>query len=124
MPPDGQSGDQGQWTTAAARFAESLAVWQWIGNKKGTAECFEGLAAVVGGQGEPERAARLLGAAAALRESRNVPVPPVERTDLDRVTGSARSSLGEAAFGAAWAAGQALPLDQVIAEALQEARAS
>ena len=67
----------------------------------------------------PHSSARLLGNAATLRESRGLPIPPIERTDLDRVLGTIRSSLGEEAFAAAWAEGQARPIKQVIDEALE-----
>jgi hypothetical protein len=111
---------QRQWSVAAAHFCESLAFWRQDGNRQGIATCLDGLAAVASGQGDPERAARLLGAAAALRENRSIPLPPVERADLDRVMAGVRASLGEAAFAAAWAQGQAMPLEQIIDEALQE----
>jgi hypothetical protein len=38
----------------------------------------------------------------------------------DRVLAACRAALGDAAFGAAWAAGQALTLEQAVAEALGE----
>jgi len=40
------------------------------------------------------------------------------RTDYDRAVASVRAQLDEATFGAAWAEGQALTLEQAIAEAL------
>ena len=67
------------------------------------------------------RAARMLGAAAALRESWNIPLPPVEHADLDRVIAAVRAGLGEKAFTGVWAAGRALPLDEAVAEALEAA---
>lgn len=80
--------------------------------------------AVAGSQGEPERTARLLGAAALLPESRGISLPPIERADLDRVMAGVRAALGEAAFAAAWAEGRALPLDQAVAAARQAAPAA
>jgi hypothetical protein len=84
---------QGQWTAAAAHISESLAFWQQDGNQPWIAACLDGLAAVDSGQNEPERAARLLGAAAALRETRNIPLPLIEQADLERVMASVRTSL-------------------------------
>jgi hypothetical protein len=114
---------QGKWNAAAGHFTESLAVWQQVGNKAGIAACLEGLGAVANGQGAPERAARLLGAAAALRESCSLPIPPIERSDRDGVIAAVRSSLGETVFAVDWAAGRASPLDQAIFEALHGAAA-
>jgi hypothetical protein len=70
----------------------------------------------VAGQGE--RAARLLGAAAALRETIGAPLPLPERADVEQAVAGARAALGEAEWTAAFAAGRMLSLEQAIAEAL------
>jgi len=67
---------------------------------------------------QPAHAARLLGAAEALRESAGVPLPPVHRVDYERDVALVRAALDEDAFAMAWAEGQAIPLEQAIAEAL------
>jgi hypothetical protein len=76
------------------------------------------------GTGWAERAARLLGAAAAAREATGALLPPVEQPDHDATVQAARVALGEAAFATAWAAGQALTLDEAVAEALAEDEAN
>ena len=68
-----------------------------------------------------ERAARLLGAAAALREGTGTPRPPIECTEFDRRLDAVRSALGEARFAAAWSAGRAMSAQQALAETLLEA---
>lgn len=68
--------------------------------------------------GDAERAARLCGAAAALRAVIGVQLPAAGRSKFDQITASARVALGEEAFSAAWTAGQALTLDKAVAEAL------
>jgi len=60
----------------------------------------------------------LLGAAAAMRASTGFPRSLVESEDVERATTTVRAALGEPAFTIAWEAGQALTLEQVIAEAL------
>jgi tetratricopeptide (TPR) repeat protein len=112
---------QGQWSAAATHFGECLAFWQQDGNTEGIVACLDELGAVAAGHGEPEWAARLLGAAAALRESRSISLPPVERADLERRTASVRADLGEVPFAIAWAEGHTMPVERVIAEVLQEA---
>jgi hypothetical protein len=67
---------------------------------------------------KPERAARLLGAAAALREVLGAPVPAREREDHDRAVAALRTALGETAFAEDWTAGEALPVEKAVAEAL------
>jgi hypothetical protein len=75
----------------------------------------EGFAHVAGAEGDAERAARLFGAAEALREALGAPLPPVERAHYDRSVAATRAALGEEAFAAAWAEGRALSLEQAIA---------
>ena len=100
-----------------ALVRESLAARRALGSRLGIAESLEALALVEAPAG-PERAARLLGAAGALREAIGAPLPPAERAQQERAAAGARAGLGEAAFTAAMVVGRALPLDEVIAVAL------
>ncbi|RBQ16868.1 AfsR/SARP family transcriptional regulator [Spongiactinospora rosea] len=59
------------------------------------------------GAGGHVAAARLLGAAAALRESFGAPLPPAERGDVDRITATATAALGADTFATAYAHGAA-----------------
>jgi DNA-binding NarL/FixJ family response regulator len=68
---------------------------------------------------QPERAARLLGAVEAVREARNISLPPLRRAEYDRTVEGIRASLDDAAFVKAWAQGRAMPLEQAIEEALE-----
>jgi DNA-binding NarL/FixJ family response regulator len=65
------------------------------------------------------RAARLLGAAAALLGVTGGFLEPVDRADYDTYVAAARARLGDQAFASAWAEGQALAMDEAIAYALQ-----
>jgi hypothetical protein len=78
----------------------------------------DAIAGTLVAMGQVEQAVRLFGAADALREAIGLLRPPAFRGIYQRVTELARRTLGEAAYAAAWAAGQALPLDQAVAEAL------
>jgi tetratricopeptide (TPR) repeat protein len=66
----------------------------------------EGLSGALALAGNPEQAARLLGAADAARTSVATPLPPAERGDVDRITAAARRALGESAFRAAFELGR------------------
>jgi predicted ATPase/DNA-binding CsgD family transcriptional regulator len=101
--------ERGEVGRAEALQLESLALRQEIGDRPGQAACLEGLAAVAVERGEAERAARLLGAAAVLRGSSGLSLPPTDRAGYERLVAAARAGLGDAAFAAAWAAGEALP---------------
>ena len=80
----------------------------------------ESLAWVAIAQAEPQRAARLGGAAEALWEALGVPLPPEQRAGHDQAMQAMRAALGEELFVAAWAEGRALPLEQAIALALKD----
>ena len=74
----------------------------------------EDLARIAVERDDHERAARLLGAAANLREEAGAAPLPPEREVLDRLGGSVRGSLGAAAFETAFQAGQALSLSEAL----------
>jgi DNA-binding CsgD family transcriptional regulator len=80
----------------------------------------EGLACTAGTGGEAERAARLFGAAEALRETMGVPLEPAFRTLEDPYLVGARSQLEEGAWTEDWEAGRAMSLEQAIEYALSE----
>jgi hypothetical protein len=94
---------------------------QELRNRSGIAHTLERFAALTAAQAEPERAARLFGAAEVLREATNSPLSPADRAEYyDDVVASVRSALSEAVFLAAWTEGWSMPVEQVIAEALRE----
>jgi non-specific serine/threonine protein kinase len=107
----------GERSRALAAFRESLALSWENGDRTGCANALAGLAASVTGD-HADRAARMFGAADALRTSLRVRLPPSERCWYEPGVASARSGLTPEAFTAAWEAGGALPLDLVVAEAL------
>jgi predicted ATPase/DNA-binding SARP family transcriptional activator len=122
---------QNDWQQATARFAESLALWRDLGETDGMATCLTGLAEVAIAAGKLARAARLLAAILALLEARNARLeetfwdplagyPITGQAVLERHVADMRAVMGAGAFEAAWAAGQALTLEQAIAEALDE----
>jgi non-specific serine/threonine protein kinase len=83
-----------------------------------TPASLENLADSAGATGQAERAARLYGIAAALRERYGVPMQPVYLPEHEREMAIVRSALGDEAFAASFAAGHDLPTEQAIAEAL------
>jgi predicted ATPase/class 3 adenylate cyclase/DNA-binding CsgD family transcriptional regulator len=106
---------QGNYATAHALYEESLTIARRAGRQVDIASYLEGLAGVVAAQGEPTWAARLWGAAEAVREATGAPLPPVERADYERSMASARAQLGEQAFATAWAEGRAMTPELALA---------
>jgi hypothetical protein len=82
------------------------------------AQALEVLAWSVLAQAQPERAARVGGAAEALREVLGIPLRPELQAAHPAAVQAMRAVLGEAAFAAAWAEGRMLPLEEAVALAL------
>jgi tetratricopeptide (TPR) repeat protein len=105
---------QGNYAAARACYEESLALTRKGDFKEEMASGLEGLAGVVAAQGKPAWAARLWGAADALREAMGTPIPPVYGADYERSLAAVRAQLGEKAFAAAWAEGRMMTPEQVL----------
>ncbi len=105
---------------AAALHKEGLLIAQELDYKRGAAFALEGLASVATAQEQPDRGARLFGAAATLREAINAPLHPADRGEHERGVMLLRERLGAATFNHAWAAGQALELAAAIEYALSD----
>jgi predicted ATPase/DNA-binding SARP family transcriptional activator len=110
------------FTLALARFRESLHLFQDLADRKGTAECLMGLAGVAGAQGDREQAARLFGAAEALREVVGATLWPANRLEYERNLTNLRAQLDEALFAQAWAEGRAMTLEAAIDDALAKTK--
>ncbi len=89
-----------------------------LDQKRGMARALECLASVAVIQGEPSRALRLAGTAAALRENIGTPLTPAEQTRLESVLQPARRSLSGTGDVAAWLEGWSMPVNLAIDEAL------
>ncbi len=108
---------QGDPAQARLFHTESLTLRQHLGDKRGIAYSLEGFAALASTDA-PERAARLWGAAAALREALILPLPPVEHAEYNHRIATARRMLGEKAFTDAWAWGSAMTWETAAEYAL------
>jgi tetratricopeptide (TPR) repeat protein len=83
-----------------------------------TAQALDGIAWVANRQGSPARAARLLGAAHALRRAAGYADRPEQRPLQLDAEAATRATLGEDGFAAAWAEGEVLTLEQAATYAL------
>jgi hypothetical protein len=103
---------------AAALIHEALKLARDLGDTRAITECFEAFAMLLSATGKREhaRAARLLAAANQRRERYAEHPRPSQQKPIDRVTATVRAALRDDAFAAAWAAGQAATLDQILAE--------
>jgi non-specific serine/threonine protein kinase len=106
-------------TRAAAQLRASLNLHRKIGDLWRSASVLEALAALSVEQGAAERAALILGSAAAVRRRIAAPVPACERGLLEAAMDRLRGLLGPA-LDARLAQGEVLPLDEALATALDE----
>jgi len=109
---------QGDLAAARGWLAAALRLCAELGDPVMNAWCLAGLGSAAAFDEEPERAARLWGAAERLRQAIGCRPAPAARTTYERALAMARAQIGEDAFGVAWAAGSAMTLEQAIAEAL------
>ncbi|MBA2534361.1 MAG: response regulator transcription factor [Rubrobacter sp.] len=111
----------GDHERARTSFEESLTLCMELGDRLVAAASLEGMACMSGAKGASERAARLFGAAEALREALgDHQHTPEEEALSEPYLAMARSRLDEAAWQAAWAEGRAMPMEQAIEYALSE----
>jgi predicted ATPase/transcriptional regulator with XRE-family HTH domain len=106
------------FTRALDLFKKGLEMHIETGNQAGIAECLAGIAAVLSSQGQVQRGARLFGAAEIIREKAGAILWPANRMEYERSLALLRDALEGSALAAAWAAGGAMPSQQVITEAL------
>jgi len=112
---------QADYAQADALYRQALAYFHERGDKVGMAYVLEGLAGLVGVQRQSEAAARLWGAAEALRETIGAPLPPADRVDYDRSVATVRAQGNEADFIRAWEEGRSAPLEEILSVLQREA---
>jgi non-specific serine/threonine protein kinase len=113
-----EAGDLGG---SGAAYREALTIDRRLGNREGMSYSLDGLGAVAAGRGAWERAARLGGAAEALREEIGAVLEPLEQRTHDGWVGRLREALDPATLDREWACGRAMDLAEAVREALEEA---
>ena len=111
---------QGNHERARTSYQESLTLCLELGDRLTASESLEGLSCISGAEREAEWAARLFGAAEALREEVGSEHMPEEDALREPYLAAVRSRLDEAAWETAWAEGRAMSMEQAIEYALSE----
>ena len=109
--------EQSAFDQATALYREALMLSLELADKLRVARGLEAMATVLWVEGQPERATRLLGAAARLRDELGAGLHPLERPTIDRTVEAVRAVLGDE-FDGEWTAGRALAMEDAVAEAL------
>jgi predicted ATPase/tetratricopeptide (TPR) repeat protein len=118
--------EQGETAQARAYYAEALVLLRDVWDVNRSAAVLRGLAALALAAGEPARALRLAGAVHVVHARCGtrifMDVAPAQklwaRTSWEQIRDAARQALSPEESAAAWAEGQAMPLEQAIADAL------
>ena len=105
---------------AERSLEEALALDRELGNWAEVAFCLEGFAGLAGAKAQGGRAARLWGAAEALRANIGAPLPLDAHLLYEPSMAAARAQLGEAAWEATFAEGSAMSPEEAAAYALGE----
>ncbi|HET7038047.1 MAG TPA: tetratricopeptide repeat protein [Thermomicrobiaceae bacterium] len=103
---------------ALGLLREALPVSQEAGDRYNLITTIEALMSVFAARGDAERAVRLGGAAAMLRQSLGYPPNEADRQEIERVLERCRQELGDELFLRAHAEGQAMTLEQAVAYGL------
>src|SRR6266480_2767244 len=109
------AGSEHDFTLTRTLAAQSLEIARTVRDTGSLILCLEELADVVAGQGEPEWATVLWGAAERYREASNATLPLVERLGRARRIEQAKRLLGEQVFAEKWAEGRKMTAEQAIA---------
>ncbi len=109
---------KGDYDEGRKQLAESLIVSSDVGYREIIVNCLEEFAALDSASGQVSHAARLLGAASAMREAMQFPIPPAYLDDKNHNVDLVRSSLGEERFHAEWFLGRTMTVEEAIAYAL------
>jgi predicted ATPase/class 3 adenylate cyclase len=108
---------RGDRTPALIAIQETMQLYYTIGDTVGTAGTLESFALLIGVE-RPEVAARLFGAIDVLFRQVGYQRFPSQHAEITVATERIRTLLGEEAFTVAWAAGQAWPLRDAVAEVM------
>jgi tetratricopeptide (TPR) repeat protein len=108
---------RGDYAGAGALYRQSIKICQSLEETAGISNGLERLADLALAQDDVRRAVRLLARAAGARENSGVALITVDRARSEETVAVAQARLDQAAFVAEWAAGQAMSLEEAIADA-------
>jgi hypothetical protein len=110
-----RAGDAGE---AGRLLHEGLALSTAVGDRARIADYLDAIGRLATVAGQWQSGARLLSAATALYQSLGIQQYLDHRGEHEHAVAAARTALGDEAFTVAWDAGQTLPPEQAVTEAL------
>jgi len=110
---------EGHHDKAEAMYRESIVEWKRLGHRAAVANQLECFAFIANAHEQAERAAKLFGAAEALRELINIHMTDMERVEYEREVNDLKANMDEKVFASLWAEGKSMTMEQAIALALE-----
>ncbi len=110
----------GRFDEAIAVYRETIGGWIHLGHRGAVANQLENVGYLAIDQDRPDRAARLLAAAEAIREAADSPMAFDEEPELHAFVARLRTMLPSDAFDAAWRDGRAMSISAAVALARSE----
>ncbi len=114
--------EQGVREQGVLKLREGLRTSYEVKDRRNVVRSLEGFSRIARERAEFERAARLLAAADAVREAREIVRTPAEERDHELEQVTARTNLGDEGFATAWDEGRNVSLDDAVAYALEDDR--
>lgn len=110
--------DEGKWLEARSLYEACIAIWEALEDRWTLACWFEDFGSLEAAAGHAEKALRLSGVGAQLRESIGSPLSPADQQKLDEQLTAARAALSETTQQGAFEAGRRMPWRDAITFAL------
>jgi predicted ATPase/class 3 adenylate cyclase len=111
--------ENGEVDEPLAIYRDLVPKWKEIGHRAAVAHELECIAYILSKVDQPQRAAALLGTAAAMRKMIDSAPTPLEQVEYDRELAALQEKLTDAEFEQAWERGQKSTMDEAIALAIQ-----
>jgi len=108
----------GEIDEALSEYRATIHAWRHLGNRGAIANQLESVAFIAQARGDGMRAARLLGAAEALREVADAGMLNIELAEYDVELSRLRNDMDADALARAWAAGREMTMDEAVDLAL------
>ena len=105
---------------AEAQYRRTIRGWQRGGNRGAIAHQLESFAALAMARGNGIRAARLFGAAEALREAAGAPMTDPEHREYEEQLRRLRGAMDPVALADSWAGGRLMTADEAVALAVSD----
>ena len=109
---------EGNLDAAEAAYRETIVAWKRLGHRAAIAHQLESFAFIAQHREDGPRAARLYGAAEALRDAIGIPMTEAEQDEYQAEVARLRQGMDDGAFTSAWAEGRGLTLEQAIVYAV------